>query len=114
MVYRAGACLYFHSTCDLLNNLALLRMLRHVGDSSPLDLPGCRFTSVQTKPMNTTNCAMINALMDDAGMISWEGACRVAASHSLYEDFIDAWWAKCCHNYEAGLSAKKLAYWLGY
>ena len=89
-------------------------MLRNVVGFSPLGLPGCRFTSVQTKPMNTTDCPMIDALMTDEGVISWEDACRVAASHHLYEDFIGDWWSKCCHNYDAGLSAEKLAYWLGY
>ena len=62
----------------------------------------------------TTTCPMIDALMNDAGVISWEDACRVAASHSLYEDFVAAWWTKCCADYDAGLSAVKLAYWLGY
>ena len=57
---------------------------------------------------------MIDAVMTDDGIISWENACRVAASHSLYEDFIADWWAKCSRNYDAGLSAEKLAYWLGY
>jgi hypothetical protein len=62
----------------------------------------------------TTHCAMIDAVMTDDGVISWENACRVAASHSLYEDFVSAWWTKCCADYDAGLSAAKLAYWLGY
>ena len=68
-----------------------------------------------TKPMTTTtHCQMIDALTDDAGIISWEDACRVAASHSLYEDFLADWAPKCCADYDAGLSAEKLAYWLGY
>ena len=62
----------------------------------------------------TTDCAMIDSLMDDAGVISWENACRVAASHSLFEDFIYDWSPVCCDNYDAGLSAAKFAVWLGY
>jgi hypothetical protein len=64
--------------------------------------------------MTYTTCRMIDALANDAGVISWEDACRVAASHSLYEDFLAYWAPKCCTNYDAGLSAEKLAYWLGY
>jgi hypothetical protein len=73
-------------------------------------------SAVQSNPMNTntTTCPMIDALMDDAGVITWEDACRVAASHSLYEDFVAAFWTKACYNYDAGLSAHKVAFWLGY
>lgn len=62
----------------------------------------------------TTRCLMIDAHMTDTGVVSWEDACRIAASHSLYEDFLADWMPKCCYDYDAGVSAQKLAYWLGY
>ena len=64
--------------------------------------------------MTTTYCPMIDSLTNELGVISWENACIIAAKHSLYEDFVSAFWTKCCHDYDAGLSAQKLAYWLGY
>lgn len=49
-----------------------------------------------------------------SGRLSWEEACKVAADHGLYADFIADWAPKCCHNYDEGVSAKQFAYWLGY
>jgi hypothetical protein len=124
MLYRARTCAFpiLYKNLCVLNKPSLLRMLRNMGGFSIWGWVGCRLLATGTNDpdtqtehnMETTNCPMIDALMDDAGVISWEDACRVAASHSLYQDFIGDWWAKCCHNYDAGLSAQKLAYWLGY
>ena len=70
--------------------------------------------SSHKRTMITTTCPMIDSLTADNGRLTWEDACRVAAAHNLYEDFLEDWWTKCCYNYDAGVSADDLAHWLGY
>jgi hypothetical protein len=52
--------------------------------------------------------------LSNNGRVTWEQACILAATHNLYEDFLEDWWTKCCHDYSAGVSAADLAHWLGY
>lgn len=60
------------------------------------------------------SCPLLADMADDRGRITWEQACSVADSHSLLLDFLEDWMPKCCADYDAGVSAYDLAYWLGY